>query len=41
MSLYEFTALMIYWGALKEKAAAEIFFTQRDDGALVIREVQP
>ena len=40
MSLYEFVALMIYWRALKENAAAEIFFTQRDDGALVIRESQ-
>jgi hypothetical protein len=38
MSLYEFVALMMYWRALKENAAAEIFFTQRDDGALVIRE---
>ena len=38
MSLYEFVALMIYWRALKENSAPEIFFTQRDDGALVIRE---
>ena len=40
MSLYEFVALMMYWRALKENAAAEIYFTQRDDGALVIRESQ-
>jgi hypothetical protein len=40
MSLYEFVALMMYWRALKEKQSAEIFFTQRDDGALVIREEQ-
>ena len=37
MSLYEFVALMIYWRALKEKATPEIYFTQRDDGALVIK----
>ena len=40
MPLYEFVAKMIYWAALKEKQSPEIYFTQQDDGALVIRENQ-
>ena len=38
MPLYEFVAKMIYWVALKEKQSPEIYFTQQDDGALVIQE---
>ena len=40
MPLYEFVAKMIYWAALKEKQSPEIYFTQQDDGVLVIRENQ-
>ena len=40
MPLYEFVAKMIYWAALKAKQSPAIYFTQQDDGALVIRENQ-